>query len=176
METKKPEDAAPQRARVGFDWRGLVQAVCTQVDWTTYAQAALDSDAMGAMVGAAVRVLGQVMERAPEAPTRKPKRPRKRETRSEAPPIEPSPVPPLVDAQEAPPPAQPIPDRSVVEAAALLGVSIDATEDQLRAALRSRLSGSGIHPDHGGDGEAAKRLIAAKNFLVERARAYSAST
>lgn len=170
METKNSDDAAPDRARVGFDWRGLVQAVCTQVDWTTYAQAALDSDAMGAMVGAAVRVFGQVMERAPQEPKKERKKQRKRRSRPKGPQVEPPHVPPPVEAQAAPPPVQPLPERAVAEAAALLGVSFDATEDQLRAALRAQLSSSRIHPDHGGDGEAAKRLIAAKNLLVERAR------
>ncbi len=55
-------------------------------------------------------------------------------------------------------------------AAALLGVALDASIDEIRAALRRKLGASGLHPDHGGDGEQAKRLIAAKNLLVERAR------
>jgi GNAT superfamily N-acetyltransferase len=52
----------------------------------------------------------------------------------------------------------------------------DVPEEWLdqRAALRSRLSASRLHPDQGGDGEEAKRLIAAKNLLVERLRASSA--
>ena len=170
METKEPDDFAPERVRLGFDWRGLVQAVCTQVDWTTYAQAALNSDAMGAMVGAAVRVLGQTMEHAQRAPKGKRKKRRKAPAQPKAPPVETPHVPPPIEAQEGPPTAPPLPDRSVVEAAALLGVSIDAPEDQVRAALRARLTASRIHPDHGGDGEAAKALIAAKNLLAERAR------
>jgi hypothetical protein len=52
-----------------------------------------------------------------------------------------------------------------------LGVGTDASPDEVRAALRARLSASPLHPDHGGDGEQAKRLIAAKNHLIERARA-----
>ena len=171
METNESDDAAPVSARVGFDWRGLVQAVCTQVDWTRYAQAALDSDAMGAMVGAAVRVFGQAIELDPKVPKGKRKKRRTPKARREAPPIEPAQVPPPIQPQEEPPAAPPLPD--VVEAATLLGVSIDATEDQLRAALRSRLSSSRIHPDHGGDAEAAKCLIAAKNLLVERARRHA---
>ena len=54
---------------------------------------------------------------------------------------------------------------------ALLGVAVDASADEVRAALRARLSASRLHPVHGGDGEEAKRLIAAKNLLIERARA-----
>ena len=58
-----------------------------------------------------------------------------------------------------------------VAAAALLGLDLDASEDEIRAALRAHLTLSRLHPDQGGDAEEAKRLIAAKNYLVERARA-----
>ena len=105
------------------------------------------------------------MEHAPKVS----KRNRKPRARPEASPIEPPPEAPTIGAQEAPRTAQPPPDRSVVEAAALLGVSMDATATQLRAALRARLSSSRIHPDHGGDGEADK------NLLVGRARSHSGS-
>jgi hypothetical protein len=60
---------------------------------------------------------------------------------------------------------------SAVEAATLLGVSLDASEDQVRAALRERLVDHRLHPDQGGDPEQAKRFIAAQNLLIERARA-----
>lgn len=61
-------------------------------------------------------------------------------------------------------------ESDVREAAAALGVSPDSTADEIRAALRARLGASRLHPDHGGDGEEAKRLIAAKNLLLERLR------
>ncbi len=61
-------------------------------------------------------------------------------------------------------------DAAVADAAAALGVEVDATADEIRAALRSKLRDSRIHPDQGGDGEEAKRLIAAQNLLLERAR------
>ena len=61
-------------------------------------------------------------------------------------------------------------DDEVTTAAALLGVADDATADEIRSALRAKLVSSRLHPDHGGDGEDAKRLIAAKNLLIERAR------
>jgi hypothetical protein len=64
-------------------------------------------------------------------------------------------------------------DTSVRGAAALLGVSLGASADEVRAALRRKLGASRLHPDQGGDGEHAKRLIAAKNLLVERARGQS---
>jgi hypothetical protein len=59
-------------------------------------------------------------------------------------------------------------DRDLRDAAALLGVSGDADHDEIRAALRARLTETRAHPDHGGDEEYAKRLIAAKNFLIQR--------
>ncbi len=64
---------------------------------------------------------------------------------------------------------QPV-DSDAQRAANLLGVELDATEDEVRSALRDRLASSRLHPDQGGDGEAAKELIAAKNLLIERAR------
>jgi hypothetical protein len=64
-------------------------------------------------------------------------------------------------------------DDDEARAATLLGVSLDASEDQIRAALRAQLASSRLHPDHGGDEDEAKELIAAKNLLVERARARS---
>ena len=62
-------------------------------------------------------------------------------------------------------------DEDARQAADLLGIDVDATPDQVRAALRARLAKSRIHPDQGGDGEEARQLIAAKNLLVERAQA-----
>ena len=59
------------------------------------------------------------------------------------------------------------PDR----AAQLLGVPRNATADEIRSALREKMSTSRLHPDQGGNEEDAKRLIAAKNLLIERARA-----
>lgn len=61
-------------------------------------------------------------------------------------------------------------DAAELEAAARLGVDVDATDDVVRAALRERLAASRIHPDHGGDHHAAAELIAAKNLLCARAR------
>jgi hypothetical protein len=59
-------------------------------------------------------------------------------------------------------------DQEAVDAAALLGVEPDASADEIRAALRRRMSEERAHPDHGGDEETAKRLIGAKNLLIER--------
>jgi hypothetical protein len=61
-------------------------------------------------------------------------------------------------------------DAVELEAAARLGVDVDAADDVVRAALRQRLAESRIHPDHGGDHDAAAELIAAKNLLCARAR------
>ena len=68
----------------------------------------------------------------------------------------------------APAPAVEMP-RTPAVAAKLLGVSVDATPDAIRAALRAKI-GDGAHPDHGGDESVAKQLIAAKNLLIEHAR------
>lgn len=70
----------------------------------------------------------------------------------------------------SPPP--PDPELEARAAAALLGVSLDAAPDAIRAALRSKMARSRLHPDHGGDGTEARTLIAAKNLLIERARGH----
>jgi hypothetical protein len=61
-------------------------------------------------------------------------------------------------------------EAQVSGAADLLGVTVDASESEIRAALRARLASSRLHPDQGGDGEEAKRLIAAQNLLIARRR------
>ncbi len=60
-------------------------------------------------------------------------------------------------------------DEHFVEAARVLRVSAGATSDEIRAALRARLAETRSHPDQGGDEEQAKKLIAAKNLLMQRA-------
>lgn len=57
-----------------------------------------------------------------------------------------------------------------LDAAKQLGISVDASADEVRAALRERIAASRIHPDHGGAHADAARLIAAKNLLCDRAR------
>lgn len=57
-----------------------------------------------------------------------------------------------------------------LEAAARLGVDVDASDDVVRAALRDRITASRVHPDQGGDHDEAARLISAKNLLCARAR------
>jgi hypothetical protein len=74
------------------------------------------------------------------------------------------------EKSESDPPPPVVFDPELVQAAELLGVKPDATEDEIRAALRRHLATSGLHPDHGGDGEQAKRFIAAKNLMIDRAR------
>ena len=59
-------------------------------------------------------------------------------------------------------------DDQVVAAAILLEVNIDADANEIRRALRRKLSILRLHPDHGGNGVEAARLIAAKNLLIER--------
>src|SRR5215831_7235153 len=60
----------------------------------------------------------------------------------------------------------PAADLEILRAAILLGVSIDASADEIRSAFRTRLRE--IHPDHGGDAEATRRLIAARDLMMER--------
>ena len=57
-------------------------------------------------------------------------------------------------------------DPQVAEAAALLGVDLDTSAAKIRAALRARIVRDRLHPDHGGDGEEARRLIAARDLLL----------
>ncbi len=61
-------------------------------------------------------------------------------------------------------------DPEVIDAARILGVHANASADEIRAALRARLATSGLHPDHGGDGDEARRLIDARNLLIARRR------
>lgn len=68
---------------------------------------------------------------------------------------------------EAPPPVAVV-DEEAAQATALLGVAPTASADQIRAALRTRLVESKLHPDHGGNADEAAELIAAKNLLIER--------
>ncbi len=62
-------------------------------------------------------------------------------------------------------------DREAIEAANLLGVNVYASADEVRAAFRATVKRDlDLHPDRGGDPENARRLIDAKNLLIERAR------
>jgi hypothetical protein len=70
----------------------------------------------------------------------------------------------------APPPPPPLPVDADRAAAELLGVSLDADESAIRAALRAKMKAGNVHPDQGGDAERAKRLVMAQNRLIERAR------
>jgi hypothetical protein len=123
------------------------------------ARDALGCALLAGLVGGALHILGKVMEA---------------EIRADAPVC-------VVDAEattsskaeeedSSPAANEPAADERTADAAALLGVSVDATEDDIRAALRARLSSSCLHPDHGGDGEVATLLIAAKNRLIEHVR------
>jgi hypothetical protein len=118
------------------------------VDWQATAQRAFDWAIFGAIVGAGIHVLATLVE----------------QEKSE---VDPEPVAtdPFVDAELE---AEEELDVERLEAAKVLGVSVDATADEIRAALRARMAETRAHPDQGGDGEEAKRLIAAKNLLIQR--------
>jgi DnaJ homolog subfamily C member 19 len=63
---------------------------------------------------------------------------------------------------------QPDANRTVREAADLLGVSLVASVDEVRRACRHKLVAERIHPDHGGDAEQTRQVIAARDLLIER--------
>jgi hypothetical protein len=158
-------------------WCRFVSAACLEVDWTQLAAQTIRDPRIAGVVVAGLQSLGRYIESEVQ----------RVEAGAAAPPPvaaqpfagigdEPTPTAP---AQPPPPPADeqaeevpaPVIDERATKAAALLGVDVDSTEDQIRAALRARLASSRLHPDHGGDGEEAKQLIAAKNLLIERAKA-----
>lgn len=66
-------------------------------------------------------------------------------------------------------------EQIAARSATLLGISVDASEKEIRAALRTRLSASRLHPDHGGDADLTTRLIAARDVLIVRTRANKTS-
>lgn len=165
-----PADARPRAA--------------VDVEWAKAAQAALGSALFAGLLGGAVYVLGRVMVSAPVRPNAEPDGyiPFEYEEDTDADgddEVDDAAVDEadddvdeaVIDEDELPTTPEP-PTLSAPEqhAATLLGVNATATEDQIRSALRARLATSRLHPDHGGDGQEATRLIAAKNLLIERAR------
>ena len=166
-------------ASAGLDWRRVAAAVCLNVDWTQIAVAALGSTALAGLVADSLHRFGRRLEadvladqevtRADEAvsseePATSNEAPSRREYGAKGPTVGDQPA-----SQDATAPT--FVDPKARRAAEVLGVDVGASEDTIRAALRARLSCSRLHPDHGGDGEEATSLIAAKNFLIERARA-----
>ena len=115
------------------------------IDWRDVARTALGSAFIAGIAAGALYVVGKVLE----------------DVQLPAPEIV---GPPPSEEEDDDPPDE------IAAAAALLGISADASEDSIRGTLRERLSASRLHPDHGGDGEEASRLIAARNRLVEHAR------
>ena len=171
MTTKASSPGAPPPTTVS--WRDVVLAVCTQVDWKAIATAALDSRPLGEAFGESVVLIANVLVAEGRKPKRKRSPPTKQRPTVDAPRPQPPPVedaPPAVgEAEQSKAPAV---DHAVSEAALLLGLSVEATETQIRSALRKRLSESRAHPDHGGDGEHAKRLIAARDLLLTHVRSH----
>jgi hypothetical protein len=137
-------------------------AAPVQVDWREVARSALGSAFLAGLLGGALHVLGRVIEAEARAAVE-----RMRDAGGAA-----DAGAEGAAADEAQHEGEDAGDDldDAAEAARLLGVGLDASESEIRAALRARLADSCIHPDHGGDGEEAKRLIAARNLLVERAR------
>lgn len=184
MSTGNDNGPAAPTPPAAIDWRKVARATCLEVDWSKVAHSALGSVFLAGLVGGALHVIGKVIEAEIRADAET-----ARSDAAEALADECERIADTIDgdadeasaddsasAGEAEPDADetepaPFVDDKAAHAAALLGVDANASEDEIRAALRSLLSGSRLHPDHGGDGEEAKRLIAAKNLLIERARA-----
>ena len=55
-------------------------------------------------------------------------------------------------------------DAQIVEARAVLGVSADASESEIRAAYRRLIAAA--HPDHGGSVDETRRINAARDALL----------
>jgi hypothetical protein len=157
---------AQTRQPGAFDWRVVAHAACMHAEWQKIAETALGSALLADLVTGALRTIGQRLEEEMRVDVRT--------TPATARTIEES---ENISAAEKAKPTENIPptkiveaDPQVVRAAGLLGVALDATEDRIRAALRTLLASSRLHPDQGGDADKAKRFIAAKNLLIERAR------
>jgi hypothetical protein len=121
-----------------------------QIDWHEVARSAIGSAFLAGLFAGALHVIGKAIE--VEVATAVPA------------PTPPTPEPTSTDAQLE---AENEMDDAALQAADLLGVTLRASEDEVRAALRAKLANSQLHPDQGGDGERAKTLITAKNFLIE---------
>src|SRR5689334_15534641 len=102
---KKPSPTA-------IDWRRVVSTACLKCDWTSLAEAALGSTQLAGMIGDAFRIIGQSIEheigQAEAAHLRD----------------EPPPIPEVKCAAEPAPTVLIEPE--VAEAAALLGIEVDA--------------------------------------------------
>jgi hypothetical protein len=124
-----------------------------------------------ALVGATVYAVHQLATPAlPQQPTPSTK-PKKRQQRAR-----PRSNSRARKAASPPPPAPPpVPvDVADYAAAALLGVSVDATPEEitraLRRAVRAKMATGAFHDQPGADSREAAELISAKNRLMERAR------
>jgi hypothetical protein len=157
-----------------LDWRRVAAAACLKVDWKQLAVAALGSATLAELVVDSLHRLGRRLE---DDAARSSATARTDCVSEPAPSLGGNDAPASVESAAAAE-KQPVEgttthlfvDIAAIRAAVLLGVDVYANEDVIRAALRERLSSSRIHPDHGGDGEEATRLIAAKNLLIERAK------
>jgi hypothetical protein len=152
----------------GIDWREIARATCLDVDWKPIAKSALGSAFLAGLVGGALHMLGKAIEADMRTQA-------DREAPAALPVFDESELPSEPTEAAADDESEAVAenlDEKAVEAAALLGVTVDASEDEIRSALRARFGSSRLHPDHGGDGEEAARVIAAKNLLIERVRAH----
>lgn len=157
-----------------LDWREVAGTPCAKIDWARVAQTALGSALLAGLVGGAMHVIGRVIEteRAPGADSVDAEVGRMPDDQAGHTETDGEEGTEQCNRFDGAAEASAVTEGSdVVEAAQLLGVDLNASEDAIRAALRTHLSSSGLHPDHGGDGKQATRLTAARNLLIERARA-----
>ena len=168
--------APPRTDSPSMAWCRFVSAACLDFDWSQVAADTIRDPRLAAVVAKGLESVGRYIQREIDrveanavayAATTTPDPLPENDDDDPAPPVVDEPSDAAEHHNETPPI---VVDERTAAAASLLGVDVGATEDQVRAALRARLASSKLHPEHGGDGEAAKELIAAKNLLVEQAR------
>jgi len=169
--------APPRSDSPSMTWCRFVSAACLDFDWSQVAADTIRDPRLAAVVAKGLGSLGRYIQKeidrvdahtvdaTPPTPTDA-----LPDDDDDSPPLD-ADEPSDTSEQRNEPPKSLVVDEKAAAAAALLAVDVDATEDEVRAALRARLASSKLHPDQGGDGEAAKQLIAAKNLLIERAKA-----
>ncbi len=137
-------------------------------DWRTTARATLGAAFSIALFGGALYVLGSLLDK----PKRQPSSPDETTT----PPLEPrcftqDTSDDIDETDDVDRDQEVIDEDAERDAAELLGVQLDATIPEIRAAMRARLVETSAHPDHGGSETEAARLIAARDLLVKNAEA-----
>lgn len=127
-------------------WRDVAHIVCSEVDWSSIAAEALESDWLGALVGSSIAIIGNVLIAEARMAANGDAEPAvvveefggantPRDATSQPIPHE------TIEEPYAPP--LPTTDAAVQAACDLLGITPDATEAEIRGALRARKSRDG---------------------------------